>query len=290
MSSGGTVPDRKPLHEDLPIEMAWIEGRRIYIRCAYDSDINQRLIAMNAEWHKERGLRYVGTVRKAKVLEVLSVEIEQRRARRETEQRAVGSGLRVLVPIGLPTSFHEQATRMGAVWDSGEHLYRVPNTETRTGLRALVDTVVAEREQREREQRQRESDARRARESATTEKAVRVLAHAVQQAAEQAVQRRERALAESPHPVTGEVEYVHEVVLERLTTAQAEDRGWPLDSVQQLPDSRRGVVLTRAVWFTNAERASGSDWHPDAPDTPHWNILYTLAILDTAENPDHQPT
>ncbi|GAB3161783.1 hypothetical protein GCM10027258_79430 [Amycolatopsis stemonae] len=261
----------KPLHEDVSADRAWVVGRRIYVRCPKNSQLDKELIELGAKWDWGVRARWVGTGKRERVLPLVLADEQRARAEQEAARQVLAAGRWVTVPRGV-VALHGRAGELGAVWDSASHRYAMPSEDSRAELQRVVDAWVAEQKAA---QQRRATDNAEAR--ATQE------AEAKAAAVEEAERRRAQIVADSGRASTGDTETLHTISTRRMNRATAESTAWPVGTVHPLRGGRRGLVVARKVWFTNDDDATDIDWHPDAPDEAHWNFQYTLAIVEPTD-------
>jgi hypothetical protein len=258
------MTDPKPVHESIALDRAWQIGRRIYVRCGYESTLGAQLREIGANWDREQKRLWVGSGKKARLIPL--VQAADERVRRIEEIKREGRWVRI--------PYHAQDIREAAksrrgIWDPARQEWAFATHEDYVAVRDLV-VALARREQQaieaERRERARQRQAARAAEAAAE--------------AQAAVDQRARVLAASGRTPTGE-EAEHRVIsTRRMNKATAWDSAHPLGKVVRLRDGRRGVVVERKVWFTGADMASSVCWHPQTHDEAHWDLLHVLAIVE----------
>lgn len=271
------MPD-KPLHDDVPLDHAWITGRRTYVRCPKNSTLNEQLIDLGSKWDWDLRARWVGTpAKRAQVLQFVLADREQRRVAAQAQQDLLASGWRVPVPQEMPAApFFTQAGQLGGVWDQAKREFVLPGKEARDVLRQEVDTWT----EKQRADRERTNAERIERERVEAIERVRADTERARVAAERAEQERQQVMVDSGRTSLGDTVIRHKVSTQRMNTATATASAWPVGSVRKLRDGRRGLVVARRVWFTDQHDATDLDWHQDAPDEAHWNFHYTLEIIE----------
>lgn len=64
-----STDDKKHIHPDIPTDIAWQTGRRIYIRCGYKSRLNAHLLEVGSNWDAELRVRWVGTTKRDRIID-----------------------------------------------------------------------------------------------------------------------------------------------------------------------------------------------------------------------------
>jgi hypothetical protein len=261
MGNSTTPPERKPVAEDIPTTVAWKQGRRIYIRCGYETTLNTKLIEINATWDKEVRARYVGTSRAALVLPLIREHV----ARIDAYTAVRTAGHLVDIPYDA-TEIRAEAKRRRAVWMPEQKVWAMRTDEDRAAIKEQVEQWTVAREQALREQAVQQQKAER------------------QYQKQVADARKQQVLDTCGRTLTGEQASLRQI----STTFMNADRAWsqasPLGTLVRLADGRRGVIVGQQVWFTNSEMASSVCWHPETHDEAHWDYSYDVAIVEpTAE-------
>lgn len=131
----------KPISEHIPIDRAWQEGRRVYVRCGYRSKLNQQMRQLGARWDADQRALWVGSTKKPAVLALLAEAAE----RMERVEGVKALGLWVAIPRGM-AQVREQAKKLGCLFDGDRKEWAAPSPEAR----AQVEHLVAEQELAER--------------------------------------------------------------------------------------------------------------------------------------------
>lgn len=242
----------KPLTEGIPTTTAWREGRRIYIRCGYQSRTNTDLRDIGAKWDADERALWVGSTKADKVIEILTDASKRVEAAKTVKASATEAGLWVTIPYEAAT-IREQAKRLGARWDRDRKQWAMPTADT---YKTIADALAANKATPATKAKARTEPKR-----ATTETPDTIL---------------ERA----GRTTTGETTEVREVSTRRMNRATASASARRLGSIIRLSDGRRGIVTAVKVWFTGEDMASSMCWHPETHDEAHWDFAYTLAIVE----------
>jgi len=127
------VPEKTQIADDIPLSRAWKIGRRVYVRAAYKSKLNDGLYELGSTWDRDEEARWVGTGKLEQVIALIR-EADQRAA--ETEQ-VKGAGHWAKIPYDA-TEVREQAKRLGARWDKDRKEWALPTAEALAKVEALI--------------------------------------------------------------------------------------------------------------------------------------------------------
>ncbi|MEU7822936.1 hypothetical protein [Catellatospora sp. NPDC049133] len=133
----------KPLHPDIPIDRAWQEGRRIYVRCGYKSQLNQDLIALKSNWDADKRVRWVSTAKRDQVVPLV-LAAEQRRSQ---VQATLDSGHIVRIPFEAD-AVREQAKKLHGAFDAERKVWALPTAQDVQVIADAVDAWAAARRPR----------------------------------------------------------------------------------------------------------------------------------------------
>lgn len=264
-----------PLTDTTPTTRAWKEGRRIYIRCGYNSRLNGDLRAIGAKWdpdalspaatHTDRpGALWVGSGKAEQVIALIEAADERAAAAEQVKADATESGRWVTIPFEAD-QVRAQAKRIGARWDPARKQWAMPTDEAL----AAVDTAIT---------KWREDVA-----AALAKAEARAVAReqrAAVLASETMEARVARLLAASGRTATGEEAEVRHVSTRRFNRRTAEASGHQVGAIIRLADGRHGMVVKVDVWFTDDTMASSTCWHPETHDEAHWDWRYKLMIVE----------
>src|SRR5690606_10783859 len=257
----------KPIADDIPVDRAWQEGRRIYVRCGYKTRLNQALRDLGAHWDSDQRARWVGVTKKPRVVELVRAHEQRITALEEVKQ----AGRWISIPYEAGEIRTQVKKQLGGVWDPQTKRWALPAGEAPAQAQALV----AEWREKRRAAREAEEAAAReaekaAREAAATAEQIRKAKKAAAAAA-----RAERIVAESGRTPTGETTSYTVVSTRRMNRATALDQCTAVGTVIRLDDGRRAVVVRTGVEFVSAEYASSVCWHND-PDYVHGDAHWHL--------------
>lgn len=248
----------KVLAEDIPTTTAWQTGRRLYIRCGYQSRLNAVLRDLGAHWDREQRALWIGSTKREAVLDAVRAH-EARRTEYENA-KAVGHWVQV------PYEAHEVRARAKALkglYGGKDHpgWWSLPTEEARAEIKALLQGHIAAQ--------------KRARKEDTAD----------QQAAEAAVAqaRRERLLEDSGRCPTGDTAELREISTQVMSRATALNQARGLGDLVRLSDGRRGIVTGVRAWFTGDDAASSVCWHDETHDAAHWDFAYTVAVVEPTD-------
>lgn len=275
--------DRKPLHEDVPLAHAWVTGRRIYVQTPKNSTLNQQLVELGAKWDWEVRARWVGTGKRDRVLPLVLADAEREQAEKQAAAEVLAAGRWVQLPRdvdGVVTAMHQRAGRLGAVWDADGQRYALPSDDARDRLQRQLDTWLAEQQA----DRDRTEAQRRERRRAQAEQIEREQAEVRQVEADRVQRRRDRVVADSGRPATGETVTVRRYDERYMNRAGAEQIAWQIGSVRRLRDGRRGLVVDRHIRFWSEDDATEYSHEVQLPDNAHWAFTYTLAVVEPTDD------
>lgn len=259
---------RKRVDPGVSVDSLWQEGRRIYATCGYRSQLNTDLRAIGAKWDAGRRALWVGSTKRAAVIEAVRQATDRRAAIDQT--KALG--------LWLAIPYEAEGVRLAAktaraVFDGERKAWAFRDQESLARVTELRDRWITEQDEAERLARvERDRAAQEYRDAEQVREA------------EARVARGQRVLVDSGRTPTGEQIEHREVSTSRLTKPVALEKARPLGSLVVLRDGRRGIVTGVEVWFTNSEMASSTCWHPQTHDLAHWDFSYQVAIVEpTAE-------
>lgn len=269
----GPMPETatpKPVMDGVATDRAWQVGRRIYIRCGYNSRLNQDLIALGAKWDAEQRARWVGSSKKTQVVALLEAQAERIAAIEAVKVL----GLWLAIPFDA-TAVREAAKAAGAIWDEPRKQWAFRDEATLDQVTEQRDRWVTERDERHRVE---EETVR-----AAAAEADRI---DLERAAQAASTRLQRILDESGRTLTGETTTHTVVSTRRMNKHTASELAHEIGTVITLSDGRRGIVTGRKIWFTNQDMASSVCWHPQTHDEAHWDFQYDVSIVTNTPDED----
>lgn len=268
----------KPIADDIPVDRAWQEGRRIYVRCGYKTQLNQALRDLGAHWDSDQRARWVGVTKKTRVVELVRAHQQRITALEEVKQ----AGRWISIPYEAGEIRTRVKKQLGGVWDPETKRWALPTREAHAQAQALVD------EWREKRRAAREAEEAAAREAEKAAREAAATAEQIRKAkkAAAAAARAERIVAEAGRISTGETVRQVEVSTRRMNRATALDQCTAVGTVIRLADGRRGVVVRTGAEFVGDEYASSACWHDD-PDyvhgDAHWHLMHVVAIVEATE-------
>lgn len=255
------MDDRKPIGPEIPVEVAWQTKRRIYVRSGMKSQLNADLVELGAKWDRDVRARWVGSTKRERVLELVRAAMLRRQAIEDIK------ALNLWLPIPVAAEdVRAAAKEAGAIFDGDRKAWAFRDTSSLMAVTELRDRWITEVDEAKRLER-----AELEREDAELAAAERV------RAGVDAAARRAELLA--GRDTTGETDTIVEVSTRRMNKATAEQFARPLGAVVKLHDGRRGVVVSRKIWFSGSEEASSTCWHPETHDQAHWDLRYEVAIV-----------
>lgn len=122
-----------PIADTIPLEKAWQTGRRVYVRCGYNTATNQRIRALGATWDREVKALWVGSTKKQQVVDILT-EIGEAVAAVEAIK---GLAFWVAIPYAMRT-IRDRAKALGGKWDSERKEWAMPTHEARDEIVAAI--------------------------------------------------------------------------------------------------------------------------------------------------------
>ncbi|WP_433513902.1 hypothetical protein ACQP2T_61860 [Nonomuraea sp. CA-143628] len=262
---------QKKIHEDIPLERAWQTGRRIYVRCGYNSQLNKQLLQLGSTWDGDVRARWVGSTKKTAVVELVRAHLERIAA----IERVKAEGRWVAIPYEA-TDIRARAAALDGVWDDGRKQWAMRAEEHQAEIIELVQTYQAEIDRQQAEQRAALKRDRQIAEQANKKRDQ-------ERAEAEAATRRERILTESGRTPTGETDKLTIISTRYMNRAGALQMAHQLGDVVRFDDDRRGVVVSVKAWFTDEEIASSICWHAQTHDEAHWDIEHTVAIVEPTE-------
>lgn len=255
-----SLPDG-PIAPDIPADVAYKRGRRIYVKTGYRSRLNDELRALGAKWDPQEKALYVGTVKLDKVLPVVQA---RHTYRRETAE-VLASGRWVSIPF-TADSIRQQAKDLGARWDRDRKQWAFPSDESRDRIQRLVDDWTRAREERKAKERAQ------AVELAEAERKTRA-----EQARHARAEQDRRVIEQAGRVPTGDPVRVTSHSGRRMKRAEA-DRVKPQPGeVIDLGGGRRGLVLESTAAFVSEDMAEdgiignpadGAGWYFDVRAVP----------------------
>lgn len=248
-----------PLHDDIPTDRAWRTGRRVYVRCGYQSQLNTELRDLGGRWDADERALWVGSGKADKVIPLVAAAIERAAAIETVKATATETGRWVTIPYAA-AAVRDRAKALGARWDAGRKQWAMPtdtaHAEISEAVAALHAAAAAERA------------AERAARGATVEAAKPTPADIV---------------AGAGRVATGDTAHTLRLSTRRMNKAVAATMAHKVGAVVHLTDGRRGVVVDTDVWFTGEEMASSACWHDETHDQAHWDIRATLAVVEPTD-------
>jgi hypothetical protein len=257
------VSGARSLDPAIPTSTAWQQGRRLYVRCGFASQLSAVLRNLGAHWDGDARALWIGSTKKAAVIEAVRAS----EARKNAVQAVKGAGRWVHIPYDAHDIRARAKDVLGGVYggDARKGWWAMPTDEGLAEVTALVKTWHEKAEERAREER------------------VAAQAAGDFAAAGNAQGRRERLLERSGRTPTGETAELREISTRRMNKAIAQGLASTAGDLVHLADGRRGIVTGVEVWFTNDEMASSVCWHPQTHDQAHWDFKYTVSIVEPTD-------
>jgi hypothetical protein len=253
-----------PLHPDVPQDRAWQDGRRLYVRCGYKSQLNAALRELGATWDPGQHALWTGSGKREQVTAAVLAAEERIRAAKAVK----ALGLWVAIPPAAD-DIRGRAKELCAVFDGELKQWAMPSEDALTEVLDLIG---------QRQARIKAENA--AAQEQTPEQGQRERAEARVAPAGTAQRRIEQVIAKTGRTPTGETATATVVSTRRMNKATAASIAEPAGAVIHLADGRRGLITGVDIWFTNDEMASSVCWHPETHDEAHWDFRYEVAIVE----------
>jgi hypothetical protein len=201
-----------PDHPDIPLDRAWQQGRRLYIRCGYNSQLTKDLLAIGSTWDPEVRARWTGTGKREQV--TAAVLAHQERIAAIEAVKALG--LWAVIPYEAE-DIRARAKDLDGLFDNDRKAWAMRTEADLAEVQALI------------RDRQAAIDAAPAaeREQAAAERAEAAAADTAA-LADTAARRREETIARPGRTPTGETATVTEVStrhMNRHTAAKMAELG-----------------------------------------------------------------
>lgn len=132
------------VHPDVPADRAWQVGRRVYVKAAKYTQLDDELYRLGAKWDGEAGARWVGSTKKPAVVELLASLKPEPLADGVPLAKAWRCAGRVYVRCGERSKLGEHMRGLGSRWDRDAKAVWVDARYVDTVVKAVRDA--AERE------------------------------------------------------------------------------------------------------------------------------------------------
>jgi hypothetical protein len=262
----------KPLHPDhpeIPVDRAWQEGRRLYVRCGYTSQLNKDMRALKATWDPDKRALYTGTGKREQVTAAVLASLERAAA----IEAVKALGLWVIIPFEAEDIRARAKNGLHGVFDGERKAWAMRTEADLAEIQGLI------RDRQAAIDAARAAEQQRARQQADQDRAADLEAAAIA-----ARRRSEEIVARSDRTPTGETATVTEVSTRFMNKRTAASMARSAGTVLRLSDGRRGLIVAVDIWFTDEEMASSVCWHDATMDEAHWDFRYSLVIVEpTAE-------
>jgi hypothetical protein len=264
------MANTKPLDPEIPTDVAWQTGRRLYVRCGYKSQLNTALRNLGAHWDGTERALWIGSTKKAAVIEA----VQAAETRKQAIQAVKDAGRWVHIPYDAE-SIRDRAKTLDGVYGGKDHpgWWAMRTDEDLAEITGLVQEWKAQ------------ADAARKKREAAAKEDERLAAEASAAHAEEARRaRRARLLDRSGRTPQGDTAELREISTRYMNRATAEQQARSLGDLVHLPDGRRGIIIDVDIWFTNDDMASSVCWHDQTHDQAHWDFKYTVAIVEPTDD------
>jgi hypothetical protein len=265
---------RKPLAEGIPTELAWRAGRRIYVRCGYQSTLNTELRDIGARWDNEVRALWLGSGKADKVIPLVRARIERVAAIEKVKADATANGWWLSIPVPADV-IRAHAKDAQAVYDGTRKAWAARDADTFAALAAEVRTYkeqIAAAEADERAEYLAAITRRREVEAADAKRA--------------AADRETAIIEQSGRTVIGDRGLLHGRLDGYLRSEQAEKAKPQPGEVRRLRDGRRVLVLSCTVSFYNQDAIDDGFSTGGTGDEPGWYWVY--AYVPVALTDDEQ--
>lgn len=272
------APKIKQIHEEIPTISAWQQGRRIYVKCAYGSDLNTKIRAIGGKWDREVRALWVGSTKKDKVVE--AVMPTQRKKNHVEDVKSRGHW--VAIPYGATQIRDHAKNQLGGVWGAPEHkLWAMPTAAAAAEVNQMVTYWYHAKKKKEEERRLQEWKQQQERE----QQARKRRAEEAEQRRKASKERGQRILDNSGRTPTGDTETLIDYSTRYMNKATAMQETRTLGSIVRFRDGRRGVVVEASVRFVDSDAASSLCFHRDADvfDVAHWDLIHEVAVVEPTE-------
>lgn len=258
----------KAVADDIPVDKAWKIGRRIYVRCGYQSQLNDQLREIGATWDRDARALWVGSTKLTQVLPLLRQQAE-RIAKVSTIKAA---GRWVTIPYDA-ANIRASAKQLGGVYDGDRKSWAMPTDDAHEQIQALLTArdEAVEAAKRAAEQEREEARRRAEQEQITT-----------------AETRSHQIIKESGRHVVSEAPiYVTGHLGGYLKRSQAEQAKPQPGEVRRWKDGRRVLVLECDVEFADQDSIDDGLSYADSWDLPGWYWRYeAVEVAPTADEVD----
>lgn len=285
----------RPVHPELPVDEAWQQGRRLYVRCSASSRLSGALRGRGAQWDPYAKALWLSTRHRE---DFTAWALEHRRVReRLREIRQAGLWVDIPYPAGL---IRARAKELGAIFDGAMKRWAVPTPADLVEIEDLIEVwnaaqareraLAEQRWAEEREIRRRTADLeaaerrRAARERDAAHQERELEAAALREAERRAASRRADTFrAELARTVgrtlLGPLEARREVFPRFTSGDTARAQAPHVGAVVRLDDGRRALVWARTVRYVPLNQAHGYGM-----DRAHWYAEYLLALVAPSED------
>lgn len=262
----------KAVSDDIPVDKAWKIGRRIYVRCGYQSELNTQLREIGASWDRDERALWVGSTKLAQVLPLLRAQAE--RVAKVDAVKAAGRW--VTIPYDA-TDIRTTAKRLGGVYDGGHKRWAMPTDDAHEQVQTLLKARGEAIEAAKRVAEQEREEARRRAEQ--------------EQVSFAEARSRQIIEASGRHVVDEKPIYVTGHLQGHLNRPQAEQNKPQPGEVRRWKDGRRVLVLDCDVEFASQDDIDDGLSYADPWDSPGWYWRYEaveVAPVAAEVDADHE--
>lgn len=226
---------------DIPAEKAWRQGRRVYVRAGYKTQLDDQIRRIGGKWDAEEKALWVGSGKLEQVIPMILAQAE----RAAQVQAVKDAGRWVAIPYEA-TAIRAEAKKLGAKWDAQRKEWAMPTDEALAAVTRMIGEQKAARQQQR------------------------------QQASAKAAVSEDDIIAASGRTLTGERHDLEGKLSGRGKRSWAEEAKPQPGTVRRLADGKRVLVLSSAVDFLGENDIADQAPHLE----PGWYYRYTGAVVE----------
>lgn len=263
-----TTAKTRPLADGIPLDKAWREGRRVYVRCGYTSKLNEQLRRLGATWDHDHRALWVGSGKADQVTPLVRASLARIGEVAEVKAR----NLWATIPYEA-LAIREAAKRAEGVYDGDTRRWAMPDQASLDDITAQVAAYqqrIAEQRAADRAEQDRIAALDAEQRAAEREQAAKQRATAI-------IERAGRTVTGEPSWINGHLYTGHGV---RLRRPDAERAAPQPGDVRKLDDGRRALVLDCTLTFFSQDDVD-DDFAPGGTGSdPGW--YYRLTVVPVA--------
>lgn len=266
------MADKPPqkIHDEIPVERAWQDGRRIYIKCSKNSQLGQKLFEMQATWDGDVGARYVGTQRKNLVIPLILEHLARIAA--VDEVRAAGRWVALPRGEGREAIYQWIKGLGNAVYDGERKEWAMPSDDAYTEVKEMIAEVGRQQAAAREQQRQAQAVQRAAEDTAMAE----------QQLTRKQV-REQQLIAASGRTVTDHRGEGTARIYGYMKRAEAERHIYKPGHIERVgfgAKARRLLVLESSAEFWSQDDIDDSLVSGGTGSEPGWRCAFTYIVVE----------